>query len=56
MADEVENKTWKQTVGGFLTKKGLAIGTALVALGGILEGSTEWVDAVVNVIKAIFGA
>ncbi len=56
MSEQTEQKTWKQTVGGFLTKKGLAIGTALVAIGGVLEGATDWVDAIVNIIKTFFGA
>ena len=59
MADEVktdENKTWKETLGAFLSKKGAAIGAALVVLGGILQGATSWVDGVVSIIKSFFGA
>ena len=29
-------KTWKESLGAFLTKKGAVIGAALVVLGGIL--------------------
>ncbi len=62
MADEkVETKTetkktWKETLGAFLSKKGAVIGAALVVLGGILQGSTSWVDGVVSIIKGFFGA
>lgn len=49
-------KTWKETLGAFLTKKGAVIGAALVVLGGILQGSTNWVDGVVSIIKGFFGA
>ncbi len=55
MSEQTETKTWKQTLGTFLTKKGLAIGGALVAIGGVLEGATDWVNAIVDVVKAIFG-
>lgn len=48
-------KTWKETLGGFLTKKGALIGAALVVVGGILEGTTSWVDGVVNILKTFFG-
>lgn len=59
MANETktdEKKTWKETLGAFLSKKGAAIGAALVALGGILQGATSWVDGVVSIIKGFFGA
>lgn len=49
-------KTWKESLGAFLTKKGAVIGAALVVLGGILQGSTNWVDGVVSIIKGFFGA
>ena len=52
----VESKTWKQTVGAFLTKKGAIIGAALVVIGGVLEGSTSWVDGLVSILKSFFGA
>ena len=52
----VKTKTWKQTVGGFLTKKGALIGAALVVIGGVLEGSTSWVDGLVSILKSFFGA
>lgn len=63
MADEKSDltktetkKTWKETIGAFLTKKGAAIGAALVVLGGILQGSTNWIDGLVAIIKGFFGA
>lgn len=59
MANETktdEKKTWKETLGVFLSKKGTAIGAALVVLGGILQGATSWVDGVVSIIKNFFGA
>lgn len=57
MAEQTEEKkTWKQTLGSFLTSKGAAIGAALVALGGVLQGATSWVDGVVSIIKSFFGA
>lgn len=49
-------KTWKESLGAFLSKKGAVIGAALVVLGGILQGSTNWVDGVVSIIKGFFGA
>ena len=52
----METKSWKQTVGEFLTKKGMALGAGLVVLGGVLEGATDWVNGIVGIIKAIFGA
>ena len=52
---ENEKKTWKQTAGEFLTKKGMAIGAGLVVLGGVLQGTTDWVNGIVGIIKAIFG-
>lgn len=52
----VETKTWKQAVGAFLTKKGAIIGAALVVIGGVLEGSTSWVDGLVSILKSFFGA
>ncbi|MBO6102915.1 MAG: hypothetical protein J6P03_06640 [Opitutales bacterium] len=51
-----ETKTWKQSVGTFLTAKGAIIGGALVVIGSILEGSTNWIDGVVQIVKSIFGA
>ena len=60
MANETEvksvKKTWKETLGAFLSKKGAAIGAALVVLGGVLQGATSWVDGVVAIIKGFFGA
>lgn len=57
MAEQTEEKkTWKQTLGSFLTSKGAAIGAALVALGGVLEDATSWVDVIVSIIKGFFGA
>jgi len=59
MAEQQETeqkKTWKETLGAFLSKKGAVIGAALVVLGGILQGSTNWVDGVVSIIKGFFGA
>ena len=57
MAEQTEEKkTWKQTLGSFLTNKGAAIGAALVALGGVLEDATSWVDVIVSIIKGFFGA
>ena len=55
MTTKAETKTWKETIGEFLTKKGLAIGTGLVVLGGVLQGTTDWVNGVIGIIKAIFG-
>ena len=52
----VETKTWKETIGGFLTKKGALIGAALVVVGGVLEGSTSWIDGLVSILKSFFGA
>ena len=51
-----EKKTWKQTLGAFLTAKGAVIGAGLVVLGSALQGTTSWIDAVVNIIKGFFGA
>ena len=53
---KAEKKTWKETLGAFLSKKGAAIGAALVVLGGILQGATSWVDGVGSIIKSFFGA
>ena len=39
-----------------MSVKGAAIGAALVVLGGILQGATDWVDGVVSIIKSFFGA
>ncbi len=52
----VETKTWKETIGGFLTKKGALIGAALVVVGSVLEGSTSWIDGLVSILKSFFGA
>ncbi len=49
-----ENTSWKNTIGAFLTKKGMAIGSGLVLLGSALQGTTNWVDFVVNAIKGFF--
>lgn len=49
-------KTWKETVGGFLTAKGAIIGAGLVVIGSALQGTTSWIDAVVHIIKSFFGA
>lgn len=64
MADEVKtseetvattSKSWKETVGGFLSKKGLVIGGILVVVGGALEGTTNWATAIVEIVKSLFG-
>ena len=52
----VAKKTWKETVGGFLTAKGAIIGAGLVVIGSALQGTTSWIDAVVHIIKSFFGA
>lgn len=51
-----KTKTWKETIGGFLTKKGALIGAALVVVGSVLEGSTSWIDGLVSILKSFFGA
>lgn len=51
-----ETKTWKQSVGAFLTAKGAIIGSALVVAGSILEGSINWIDGLINIIRTFFGA
>jgi len=64
MADEkvvveevkTEPKGWKESVGAFLSAKGMLIGGALVVVGGILQGSTNWIDGIVHIIKSFFGA
>lgn len=49
-------KTWKETVGAFLTAKGALIGGALVIVGSVLQGGTNWIDGLVAIIKSFFGA
>jgi hypothetical protein len=51
----VAKKTWKETVGAFLTAKGAIIGASLVIIGSALQGTTSWIDAIVNIIKGFFG-
>lgn len=52
----VAKKTWKETVGGFLTAKGALIGGALVIVGSVLQGGTNWIDGIVAIVKSFFGA
>lgn len=63
MAEEIKvedttvyKKSWKETVGAFLTAKGAIIGAGLVVIGSALQGTTSWIDAVVKIIKSFFGA
>lgn len=49
-------KTWKETVGAFLTAKGALIGGALVIVGSVLQGGTNWIDGLVAIVKSFFGA
>lgn len=53
---KTEKKSWKETVGAFLTAKGAIIGAGLVVIGSALQGTTSWIDAVVKIIKSFFGA
>lgn len=53
---KAEKKSWKETVGAFLTAKGAIIGAGLVVIGSALQGTTSWIDAVVKIIKSFFGA
>lgn len=52
----VAKKTWKETVGAFLTAKGALIGGALVIVGSVLQGGTNWIDGLVAIVKSFFGA
>lgn len=49
-------KTWKETVGAFLTAKGALIGGALVIVGSVLQGGTNWIDGLVAIVKSFFSA
>ena len=53
---KADKKSWKETVGAFLSAKGALIGGALVIIGSVLQGTTSWIDAVVHIIKSFFGA
>ena len=56
--EEIEvspKKSWKETIGAFLTAKGAIIGASLVIIGSALQGTTSWIDAIVNIIKGFFG-
>ena len=49
-------KSWKETIGAFLTAKGAIIGASLVIIGSALQSKISWIDAVINIIKGFFGA
>lgn len=52
---KADKKSWKETIGAFLTAKGAIIGASLVIIGSALQGTTSWIDAIVNIIKGFFG-
>lgn len=53
---KADKKSWKETVGAFLSAKGALIGGALVIIGSVLQGGTNWIDGLVAIVKSFFGA
>ena len=50
---ETQSEKINSKLGSWLSKKGTAIGTALVILGAILEGSTGWLDGICEILKKL---